>query len=137
MERKTITTLGDLRAGDRFVFPKETTVHQVFCVGKKTADINEVTPEGHPLNRYHTPKKLSTKVLFLRHGIPAAGEECFLDDLQPGDTFKMLDDEVHDYVVVKRGDRFFDVRRTDQSAPIKGGKLATVILIERKQKQSV
>jgi hypothetical protein len=135
MERKTNTTLGDLRVGDRFVFPKETTVHQVFCTGKKTADINEVTPEGHPLNKYHTPKKLSTKVLFLRHGIPAPGEECFLDDLQPGDTFRMLDDEVHEYLVEKRGVKFFDVRRTDQAASIKGGKLATVILLSRRGKK--
>jgi hypothetical protein len=138
MEFKTQTTLNQLRIGDSFTYigmfgQKRTDPWRVMARADKSGKVavNQVV-EGKTVYKYDELKKGTTKVLFLRHTIPLPGEVCLLDDLQPGDQFKMPGDEFDTWVVEKRGHLFFDVRRTTEAACSKGGRAAKVIFVKHK-----
>lgn len=133
MQRKTQTTLGELRIGDRFVMPNGNIAFQVTArADKKGRVAYNLVVDGKIINRYDTLKNKATPVVFLRHTIPLPQEECFLEDLNEGDIFCMPDNVILEYVLVQKGKDFYTVRRLDQAAPIKGGRLATVLFIRKK-----
>jgi hypothetical protein len=133
MERKTMTTLGELRIGDSFTFLKRADVWNVTARADKKGKvaINQLDDNKKPLLKYDELKKASTEVLFLRHTIPVPGEECFICDLNEGDIFYKPDDIIHDFEMVKRGHFFYEVRRLDQMASIRAGKMAVVIFVRK------
>ena len=136
MQRKTQTTLGELRIGDRFVYnARRVDPWQVMARADKNGKVavNQINYDGKPIHRHDDLKKKSTTVVFLRHTVILPQEECFLEDLNEGDIFRMKDDAVFEYELQKKGHDFYDVRRLDQAAPFKGGRLATVILIRKKE----
>lgn len=134
MNPKTPTTLGQLRIGDSFVYPKRVDPWRVTARADKNGKVavnqwNAGTEKW--IHKFDELKKQSTAVLFLRHTIPVPGEECMIDDLNPGDVFYRPDDVVHEYVMVKRGIQFSDVRRIDEAACIKAGVAAKVIFVRK------
>lgn len=134
MQRKTTTTLNELRIGDRFVYPGGNVSYQVTAKADKTGKvaINQFA-NGKQVNRYDTLKRKTTTVLFLRHSIPLPQEECFIEDLQAGDIFCKPADIVHEYEIVNRGHEFYAVRRLDCASIEMAGRLATVIFIRKKE----
>lgn len=134
MQRKTLTTLKELRIGDSFVFVKKDQPWRVMARADKSGKvaINQVI-NYNPVHKYDELRKGNSQVIFLRHTIPVPGEECFIEDLVPGDVFHKTDDIIHEYVVVKRGENFWDVRRMDCAAPEKAGKLAAVVFVRHKE----
>lgn len=135
MERRTMTTLGELRIGDRFVYPKRGDAWHVTTKAdrKGRVAVNQDKADGSLAHKYDDLKKATTPVLFLRHGKPLEGEECFISDLNAGDIFHQLDDIIHDYEMKEKGHHFSKVRRLDQAAHIMAGNMATVILVKRKE----
>lgn len=135
MNRNTPTTLGALRIGDRFTYgARRTDVWQVMARADTNGKVAvNIVENGKTLQRHDDLKKKDTKVIFLRHTVIQPGEECFLEDLAEGDFFKINADDVFEHVLVKKGAQFFDVRRTDCAACIKGGRLATVIFTRKKE----
>jgi hypothetical protein len=136
MRPKTITTLKELRIGDSFVFTRgdRKTPWRVTARADKShrVSINMWDDRGTWMHPYDDLKKGDTKVMFLRHTIPVVGEECFIEDLKEGDVFCRPEDIVHEYILVKRGIHFCDVRRVDEAAPVKAGRVARVIFIRPK-----
>ena len=134
MQRLTQTTAGELRIGDRFVKTgKDQTVWQVLSIGTKSAVINQVTEQGHKLLKFDELLKVSTRVKFLRHTIVLPQEECFIQDLKPGDVFCKRDDLVNEYVIEEPGQQFYKVRLTSEATCEYAGKLASVIFIRHKK----
>lgn len=135
MQRKTLTTLNQLRIGDSFVFAGKDEVWRVTARANKSGAvaINKFIGDKQ-IYKYDELRKGKVQVVFLQHTIPVPGEEILLDNLVAGDVFKKSADDVHEYVVVQRSsDVWFDVRRLDQAAPEKGGKLANVIFIRHNE----
>jgi hypothetical protein len=134
MQSKTLTTLGSMRLGDSFVFQKRTDVWRVISrsVNGKWTFINQVM-NVKQIYKHDEQKRSSVVVMFLRHTIPVPGEEAFLEDLQPGDVFHQLEDVIHEWELVAKGHDFYDVRRLDEAAPAKAGRLAKVVFVRHKQ----
>lgn len=86
MQRNTITTLGELRVGDRFSFVKKNEVWQVTAIKKNTTCFNKFDGKARLL-KFDEEKRSTVQVFFLRHTIPVPGEECMIEDLKPGDIF--------------------------------------------------
>jgi hypothetical protein len=133
MQSKTLTPLGSLRLGDSFVFQKRTDVWRVISRSEngKWTFINQVM-NGKQIYKHDEQKRSSVVVMFLRHTVPVPGEESFLEDLQPGDVFHTTDDVIHEWELVEKGHDFYDVRRLDQAAPGKAGRLAKVVFVRHK-----
>ncbi len=132
MEHTTITTLGQLRKGDSFLFMKgdRKTVRRVTVpVNQKNMVAINIPIPGGWFNRYDDMKRARTEVMFLRHTIPLPGEECFMEDLKPGDVFFRPEDIIHEYVVQETGSDFWTVRKMCEAAPIKAGRLSKVIFV--------
>jgi hypothetical protein len=99
MQRKTITTADQLREGDRFTFgPKRLDVWQVMSKTGKHIECNQPLPNGTPALKYNDKISGRKSVMFLRHTKPMPGEECFIEDLEPGDIFYKHDDIITEYV---------------------------------------
>ncbi len=138
MISKTHTTLNQLRLGDSFIYlsrfgQRRTDPWRVMALQDKNGKVavNQVI-DGKTNYKFDELKKGLTKVMFLRHTIPLPNEECLLDDLKPGDEFKMPDNTFHTWLLVKHGHVFSDVRRTDEAFCVKGGRAAKVIFIKHK-----
>jgi hypothetical protein len=135
MNHKTLTTLGELRIGDSFVYKlNRQDVWRVMARADKNkrVAVNQVF-NGEPLHKYDELKKGSTSVVFLRHTIPVPGEEIFIEDLKEGDVFHNLQDIIHEYVIEQKGHDFWLVRRTDQAAAAGyWGRLTKVIFVRHK-----
>lgn len=136
MNKNETTTLSSLRIGDAFVFAnrfkKTSDVWRVTARQDKAGRVavNQVNPDTRQMvHKYDELKRASVRVVFLRHTVPVIGEECLLDDLVPGDRFKMPDDSVHTWILVRHGNQFSDVRRTDHVSCVKGGRAAKVIFV--------
>jgi hypothetical protein len=99
MERNTITTLGQLREGDRFTYPRRVDVWQVTGFLDSQCLINQFSPGGTKIHPYDSLKKKNTMVKFLRHTKPEPGEQCLLKDLKIGDVFYTGDDVITEYTV--------------------------------------
>jgi hypothetical protein len=104
MLRNTATKFGELRQGDRFYFAgdKKKIVYQVTTerlVNKSSYNI--VDAEGKALWPFDKQSAHDKPVIFLRHTIPAPGEECRLYDLQQGDVFFFPDDFITEYLILK------------------------------------
>jgi hypothetical protein len=102
MERNTITTLGQLREGDRFTYPRRVDVWQVVGIVGKHVEINQFLPWGDPIHKYAQLKKGNVVVKFLRHTLPLPGEECLLTDLQENDVFYFPSDVIAEFIVVEK-----------------------------------
>lgn len=102
MKTKTLTTLGELREGDRFTYLKRLDVWQVMTVlPRGKFEVNQVDPVTKRQRfKYHDVKSANTQVVFLRHTRPKPQEECFIEDLKPGDVFFKPDDVVTEYVLL-------------------------------------
>lgn len=135
MQRKTLTTLNQLRIGDSFVFLKKDEAWRVTAREDKSGKVafNKFLEDGRQVLQYDELRKGKTPVVFLRHTIPLPGEECFILDLVPGDVFHKTDDVVHEYVVVESGHHFWKVRRLDMAATEFAGKIATVVFVRHKE----
>lgn len=137
MEAKTVTTLGELRIGDSFVYSlSRGDVWRVMAMADKNkrVAVNQIDPRTRkPVWKHDELKKANKKVVFLRHTVPVAGEPCLIDDLVPGDIFKRPEDSVHEWMLVNHGHMFSDVRRTDEPACGKAGKMAQVIFLRHKE----
>lgn len=133
MEQKTTAQLKELRIGDSFIIPKREDPWRVMAREDKRGKvaINQII-NGKPVWPQDTLVKGTREVMFLRHTIPVSGEQCFIDDLTVGDVFTRADD-IHEWVLEKHGHAFSDVRRIDQSAPAKAGRLAIVTFIKHKE----
>jgi hypothetical protein len=137
MQSKTLTTLGSLRLGDSFVFQRRTDAWRVISrsVDGKWTFINQII-NGRQVYKHDEQKRSHVVVMFLRHTLPVPGEEIFLEDLQPGDVFQQMDDVVHEWELISKGHDFYDVRRLDEPAPGKAGRLAKVVFVRHKTDQS-
>jgi hypothetical protein len=136
MEKKTMTTLGQLRIGDRFTYSaKRSDVWSVMARADKSkrVAVNQLDPNKTPLHKYDELKKASKDVMFLRHGIPQPQEECFLEDLEVGDTFFKPDDIITEFVLQEKGSQFYKVRKVSEAAYIMAGRLAVVVLSKKKE----
>lgn len=137
MEAKTHTTLAELRIGDSFVYengyPKRTEIWRVMQLpdNRNRVAVNRINADTRkPILRHDVIKKGSVRVVFIRHTVPVEGQECLLDDLEPGDLFRRVEqDDKATYVVVRHGSLFTDLRRADGLAPIKASRGARVIFI--------
>lgn len=139
MQPKTQTTLNQLRIGDAFTYigmlgqvrkePWRVTARQD---KKGKVAVNQIATDRSFVYKYDELKKGTTKVMFLRHTQPLPGEECLLYDLQPGDQFKIPDNPFHTWVLERYGHAFYDIRRTDEAACVKGGMAAKVIFVKHK-----
>lgn len=149
MQTKTHTTLSELRIGDAFVFanryPKTSEIWRVTARADKNGRVavNQVDGVTKKLvHRYDDLKRASVRVVFIRHTVPVAGEECLIDDLKEGDIFyrvmKVGDtdvemvDQLHEWELVKHGHMFSDVRRLDEAAGGKAGRVAKVVFVRHK-----
>ena len=101
MQRNTITTLGQLRVGDRFTFLKRVDVWHVTGQLTSKATINQMMPDGRLIHKYDDMKAAKTPVKFLKHTEPVPGEECQVQDLKPGDVFYHPFDVVSEWIVEK------------------------------------
>jgi len=101
MERNKITTLGELRIGDRFCYPGKSDVWQVIApIGRLKVAINQFDSNtGERKHHYDILKSPNTTVKFLRHTILEFGEDGLVEMLQPGDVFTIGFDIMNEYVV--------------------------------------
>lgn len=137
MEAKTHTTLAELRIGDSFVYengyPKRTEIWRVMQLpdSRNRVAVNRINADTRkPILRHDVIKKGSVRVVFIRHTVPVEGQECLLDDLEPGDMCSRPDpDDNATYVVIRHGSLYTDLRRADGLAPIKASRGARVIFI--------
>lgn len=90
MQRKTSTTLGELREGDRFAFLKY--VWQVMSKTGSFVNINQVSASGVVIHKFDHMKRSKLPVIFLRHTKPEPGDDCLVSDLKEGDLFVHLKD---------------------------------------------
>jgi hypothetical protein len=98
MQKKTITSLGELRTGDRFTYSvKRLDVWQVMEKKGNHIEVNQMLPGGLPRLKYNEKKNSKTSVVFLRHTDPLPGEECFIEDLKIGDVFFRPNDIITEY----------------------------------------
>ncbi|SEW02147.1 hypothetical protein SAMN05428988_1333 [Chitinophaga sp. YR573] len=97
MERNTVTTLGALRNGDRFHFPKRVDIWEVTGSTRNHTSINLPGLNGVFTNKYDDLKKSSTSVVFMRHTQPLQGEQCLYKDLKPGDIFHMTNNIIDEF----------------------------------------
>jgi hypothetical protein len=135
MNHKTLTTLGQLRIGDSFVYKLNR--QDIWRVIAKADRSNRVAVNqifnGKPIHKYDELKRASTSVVFLRHTVPVQGEEIFIEDLKEGDVFHNLEDIIHEYVIEKTGNDYWLCRRLDQSAPAGyWGRLTKVVFVRHK-----
>jgi hypothetical protein len=102
MNRNTVTTLGELREGDRFTHLKKKEAWEVMKqVGRITyVNLPGLVP-GSFMYRNDTPLKNSTQVVFLRHTRPVAGDDVPVEQLKPGDVFHKQDDIITEYEVMQ------------------------------------
>lgn len=132
MTPKTTTTLNELRIGDSFVYPKRVDPWRVTARADKSGRVavnqwNAGTSSW--IWKQDDLKKGKTKVVFLRHTVPVPQEECMIDDLQEGDVFIRPEDPIHEWILVRHGHIFSDVRKISEAAPSKAGKMARVIFV--------
>lgn len=106
MKRNTITPLGNLRTGDRFYFQgdKKKTVYQTTGAKLKKPYVayTEFPNATHP-ERWQKSARAYLFVCFLRHAVPAPGDECRLSELKTGDVFCFSNRIVDEYQVLKPG----------------------------------
>jgi hypothetical protein len=130
MEAKTMTTAGELRIGDSFVYPRRTDPWRVVALSDKNGRVavNQVINGG---NKYRHDEliRAAKKVMFLRHTIPVPGEMCYMIDLVPGDVFHIPDDLVNEYQVEKVGDLTIRMRRLDQAYTCNAGIMAKGVFV--------
>lgn len=137
MLHRTKTTLGALRIGDSFVYIKGNVAWRVTARKDKKGKVAVNQFNGKKqINKYDTLKKADTTVIFLQHTVAVPGELIFLENLEVGDVFKRKEDAVHEYVIEKKGIDFYDCRRLDEAAPIKGGRISEVIFVRHKQQEA-
>lgn len=139
MERKTITTLGKLRIGDRFVFSSgQDKVYQVTQIPGGSKVYYNVVIDGVPQQRYDECKSKLAPVLFLRHTQPEPGDQCFIEDLKPGDVFLYSGNAVTEYTMLETGVAYYKVRPVYLSAGFEyAGRLATVVFVRKGKKEDV
>ena len=96
MKRKTVTTLSELHEGDRYIYKNKSEIFEVMKKDGNHIEVNEIVNEK-PIYKYNVKKNGKTAVVFLRHTKPLPGEECFIEDLHPGDVFWKADDLITEY----------------------------------------
>lgn len=101
MNRNQLTTLAELREGDRFRYPSRNEAWEVINQGGKNTFVNQFTPNGKRLHVHDIIKKSDTPVVFLRHTRPLPGEDCLLQDLRDGDVFHLPDNIINEYRVIQ------------------------------------
>ncbi|MFL5811411.1 MAG: hypothetical protein ACJ749_17945 [Flavisolibacter sp.] len=102
MERNTLTTLGLLRIGDRFTYPKRVDVWQVMSKTSNQVFVNQISPfKNATIHQYDEMKRASTQIKFIRHTKPLPGEEVLVKDLTEGDMFHFADEIEKDFVITK------------------------------------
>lgn len=103
MAPNTITTLGALRDGDRFVFVGKTDVWEVTGrPNREYVSINQFNPDGSKKHLYDHLKKFDRPVKFLRHTKPLEGEQWLLKDLKSGAVFyRPTGNITHEYRLVE------------------------------------
>lgn len=101
MKRNTLTSINQLRFGDRFRNPKNVDVWEVVTVTDKVVTVNQPGLGGVFMHLHHEMRKGTTEVIFLRHTKPLPGEECLVQDLQVGDVFHKTDDIITEYTLTK------------------------------------
>jgi hypothetical protein len=103
LKANTITTLGELRDGDRFVFQGKNEVWEV--TGNPSngyVPFNQFVADGVKKNRHDDLKKINKDVKFLRHTKPLEGEEWALKDLKVGAVFcRPTGNITHEYRLIE------------------------------------
>lgn len=99
MQRNTITTLAQLRDGDRFTFVGKEEVWQKTGAYGTQITFNKFTDSGNQVFKYDEKKLGKTGCRFVRHTVPMPGEDCFVQELKEGDVFYMNDNIVVEYMV--------------------------------------
>lgn len=140
MERKTLTTLGKLRIGDRFVFTSanQDKVYQVTSTPGGSKVYYNVVIGGVPQQKYDDSKSKLAPVLFLRHTLPEPGDQCFIEDLQEGDVYTKADNAVLEYTVLESGRAYYKVRPVYLREGFEyAGRLATVVFVRKGKKETI
>jgi hypothetical protein len=139
MQRKTHTTLDNLRIGDRFTYgSNKTDVWEVVQRFGNNTEVNQREAHGKWKMKFNIIKRSSTQVYFLRHTKPLNGDECFIEDLQEGDVFWKPDNVMIEYVVIDKGHEFSKVRKMyDKQCkePEMAGRLASVFFVRQGSKE--
>lgn len=129
MQPKTLTTLGELRIGDRFVYPKRVDPWQKMGHTKNNSAINQIAAHNkQPVHKYNELKKNSTPVVFLRHTALVPGEEFFMEDLSVGDVFKTTESDA-EYTVISTGYPVYTIRQPNGDK-VKAGNVLKVIFVK-------
>lgn len=134
MKRKTPTTLGQLRIGDRFYFITDIGEPKVRIVtahkGSKT-NYNKIKP-GKAKHAWLWDRKqpADREVMFLRHTILQPGDECFMHQLNNGDVFTKPGDTKEMRMVDNSGNQVV-VRYVGQTAQLNTSALTTGIFVRR------
>lgn len=115
MERRTRTTLDQLRIGDIFHFLQSEEKFQVTEQTRTHAHINKPDYNRGRVSIHDQVVRNEKWVIFLRHTRPEPGEKCIVQDLRPGEVFHTLTDVITEYVMDISG----KIVKTDgQDAPL-------------------
>lgn len=133
MKRHTVTTLGQLRIGDRFCFldDKKQVVKEAIRFKNSSVCYNKI---DHKKQKYawvfNRSKPKNRPVLFIRHTILQPGDECFMQDLKEGDVFTKPGSNKEMRVVKKRL-YSVSVRYVGQTQHLDTSPLTTGIFVRR------
>lgn len=120
MQRNIITTLGTLRIGDRFCFTGKADVWQVVnFIGRAKVAINQFDPNTKKrLHVFDIFKSSSVQVKFLRHTVFEFGDDCFIENLEPGNVFTLGTNIVIEYELIEKIDNKFFAKQIDTQHPV-------------------
>lgn len=124
--------LGTLRRGDAFLFSLSSS--QVWRVVRTTSDTVLVNQKMRSDMRYvHKAHRLMPhrkQVYFMRHTIPTPGEECFVEDLKPGDMFTIpAQGSGERWRIVNKGYQFDEMKSINSGLKATCGRLTKVVFI--------
>lgn len=131
MNRKTNTTIGLLRVGDRFCFLSDFRSGKVYEVTSRSTAFTWYNKVENEKKKWLFDKKatLGKEVIFLRHTVLLPGDECFLQDLSKGDKF--CNKEGIEGWILEKTPTNVKVMLANQKKPMYGHHLATVILVHK------
>lgn len=100
MKKNTFTVVGNLRSGDRFRFLTWPSEFEVMAQLDFITAINEIHGSGFKYKKEEAIPHLMP-VMFLGHTKPQPGEDCLINQLKPGDTFRIGIDSKTEYKLIE------------------------------------
>lgn len=133
--------LGDLREGDSFIFQLNDDAEIYRVVGSKeyscTVTVNKLMRSDMKSINEDEEAWADTMVYFIRHTIPVVGQDCFIEDLAPGDKFQLFVPDATSESggnlilceIMEKGFDFDRFRRIDTGDVGRIGRLTKVVFI--------